>query len=1369
MKKFFMKVLCFITGMLFIMVVPRVAVNGASQQINRSINQTSINQTRNYRVPLHFIANGGQVNEQAVFYARASNYTLWLTKKGMVFDCISKKSRDAQRDVYRQIFLNARSDGQIVAVDKPPLRVNFFTGKTKADWHYNVPATSAVRYNELYKRIDLKVYGSERKIEYDWIVKPGGNPGDIRFQFKNVRDSRIGPGGHLLIKTENGEFIHQKPVSFQVIDGKRVPVKSQFKALGKDTYGFKTGKYDPQHELVIDPLVLAYSTYLGGNGNDFAQAIAVDNSGNVYVTGHTYSTNYPVEDHYQNDQTDIDAFITRIDTNQSGVSSLIYSTYLGGSENDYGSGIAVNDSGIVYVCGTTLSADFPLRGELQGFQGSIDGFIARLDTNADGDSSLVYSTCLGGSSSENARAIAVDAAGLVYVAGNTYSSDFPLVNEYQSRQGSVDVFISKIDTNLGAAGLLYSSHLGSSGDEYGYGIAVDNSANVYIGGYTNPNARSFPTRNEYQADQPTRDVFVSRIDTTLSGDASLIYSTYLGGDDDEYGWGIAADNNGNAYVTGRTESTDYPTRNQYQSYPGDVFSNAFVTRIDTNSSGDSSLVYSTYLGGNTTDGAYAIALGTGGNVYVAGDTWSSDFPLRGYYQSAQGNVDAFIARLNTNLNGASSLIMSTRLGGSDHDYCRGIALDNNWGIYVTGYTPSSNFPMRNEFQTKKADSCSFVTKLTEHTLPTVTTAAVSPLNTTTASGGGTVVSGGDSPVTARGVCWSLSQNPSLLDNYTVDGSGVGTFSSSLTGLLPGTLYYVRAYATSAWGTAYGSEVSFTTHTNPTISGRVSDGNQPLENVTITFSHNGHSESTDAGGNYSYTAAWGIATVVRAAKTGYTFTPELYRFNSLKANKPNRDFKAFNDTPANPPHIELNRTRLNYGSITGGAQTGGQAVLIENSGGGSLAWTASVSDSWIKVSPQTGAEDSLLTISIDANGLAAGTYQGTVSITDANAGNSPDEVDIYLEVKEKASETPPMGNFDAPTHGSTVYSAVPVTGWALDDTEIQGVKIYRDPIPGHETDLIYIGDAMLVEGARPDKETAYSQYPKNYLAGWSYILLTNYLPGNGHGSFVITAKARDNSGNEVTLGSKTIICDNANAVNPFGTIDTPYQGGEVSGTAFLNFGWALTPLPNTIPTDGSTIKVYVDGVPLAGNPVYNLYRPDIALGFPGYNNSNGAVGYYMLDTTKYANGVHTISWSVSDDAGNSADIGSRYFRIMNVVNPSNSSAQSSTTVHVRNRSLLRRDKIPAPVKITAKEHLDTLEIKERRRIKVNVGKDYTGFLQVGKELRPLPPGSFLDTVRGMFYWQAGNGFIGKYRFLFIKRNHMGQLEKKELKVVIHPEF
>jgi len=308
----------------------------------------------------------------------------------------------------------------------------------------------------------------------------------------------------------------------------------------------------------------------------------------------------------------------------------------------------------------------------------------------------------------------------------------------------------------------------------------------------------------------------------------------------------------------------------------------------------------------------------------------------------------------------------------------------------------------------------------------------------------------------------------------------------------------------------------------------------------------------------------------------------------------------------------------------------------------------------------------------ATGLTAGNYTGTITVSAAVAANSPQTIAVYLTVKAVGTSLAPFGEFSTPADGTTgITGAIPVTGWVVDDIEVVRVDVKRDPVAGDPAGaigpdgLVYVGDGLFVEGARPDIEIGYPGYPMNYKAGWGYMLLTNFLPAQGNGTYKLHAFAADKEGNYALLGSKTIVCDNAHATKPFGTIDTPTQGGSAAGSpvagastsAFVNFGWVLTPQPKTVPKDGSTITVWVDGVQvgdLSTAPnVYNQYRVDVATSFPGLNNTGGPgageggpVGAFFLNTAGYANGVHTIFWIATDDAGAADGIGSRYFNILN---------------------------------------------------------------------------------------------------------------------------
>jgi hypothetical protein len=418
-------------------------------------------------------------------------------------------------------------------------------------------------------------------------------------------------------------------------------------------------------------------------------------------------------------------------------------------------------------------------------------------------------------------------------------------------------------------------------------------------------------------------------------------------------------------------------------------------------------------------------------------------------------------------------------------------------------------------------------------------------------------------------------------------------------------------------------------------------------------------------------------------------------------------------------------------------------------------------------------------------MAAGIYSGSVTVTDPNASNSPQTVNVKLVIKEAGQDDPPFGSFDTPIHNSTVMSSIPVTGWALDDVGIEKLEIFRDPVAGEPQVPIYIGDAVFIEGARSDVEQMYPDYPFNYKAGWGYMMLTNFLPNQGNGQFTIYARATDIKGN-VWEDSKIITCDNANAVKPFGAIDTPSQGGPATGPDFLNWGWVLTPMPNSVPIDGSTISVYVDGVNIR-NPTYNLYREDIATLFPGYANSEGAVGLYTLDTTDYENGIHTIQWAAVDNAGNSDGIGSRFFSIANKGTMAAGKKIQTSMKVIPGRSLTSLDGInlskepiyvrrgygksqqPSTVNVDTNS-VFTLEICEVERVVLELGKRASeGYLAVGDKLRPLPIGSTLDRTNGVFYWQPGPGFIGKYDFIFITRGKAGLVELKSIKIKIRPKL
>ncbi len=515
--------------------------------------------------------------------------------------------------------------------------------------------------------------------------------------------------------------------------------------------------------------------------------------------------------------------------------------------------------------------------------------------------------------------------------------------------------------------------------------------------------------------------------------------------------------------------------------------------------------------------------------------------------------------------------------------------------------------------------------------------------------------------------------------------------------------------------------------------------------------------------------------------------QLYKldigYNCLSANDPairawldnnDPDWEAHQDQ-CGSPGINLSRTNLYFGS-DGQSSTSVQSVLVSNNGSGTLNWSANANVSWLSLNPSSGIGDSVLEVSIDPTGLAAGTYPGTIAITAPSASNSPQSISVQLQVYKPGTTTVPFGDFATPVEGSSTFSSIPVTGWALDDVGVASVKIYNGNL--------YIGDAVFVEGARPDVQAAYPTFPNNYKAGWGYMLLTNFLPGGGNGQYTLIAKAMDIEGKEVTLGAKTITIDNAHAVKPFGAIDTPTQGGTASGNTFINWGWVLTPQPNEIPTNGSTINVYVDGVYL-GHPIYNIDRPDIALFFPGYANSSGAAGYFYLDTTALENGVHTIQWTATDTGGNCDGIGSRYFTIQN---PGSARGQSIDEGTAPSADIF--DTIPTPLSepiefnkgfsadgegeelLPDEKGKSLIIIKELEPVEIQFGENYAdiqGYMMNQNELHQLPIGSTLDVKSGTFSWSPGPGFIGQYSLVFVLTDSNGQSFKKSIEIKIEPKF
>ncbi len=503
----------------------------------------------------------------------------------------------------------------------------------------------------------------------------------------------------------------------------------------------------------------------------------------------------------------------------------------------------------------------------------------------------------------------------------------------------------------------------------------------------------------------------------------------------------------------------------------------------------------------------------------------------------------------------------------------------------------------------------------------------------------------------------------------------------------------------------------------------------------------------------------------------------------------------------PPGLSLDKEQLNFGYVSGGTLPPAQPLGIINSGGGTLDWTVSGDAAWLAIDQGAGQGDAYINIGVIPSGLVAGTYTGTVTVSDPAAVTGPVSVAVSLTLKGGTEDFPPFGVFASPVHNTVVSGSIPVTGWVLDDVDVQGVKIYHN-------ETSYIGDAVLVEGARPDIAEAYPGYPYNSRAGWGYMLLTNALPD---GTYRISAVAEDSAGNEVELGYAVITIQNAGAVIPFGAIDSPAQGGDAWGDRYVNWGWALTPPNNSLATDGSTITVWVDSLPLGTLDGYSISNGPVENLFPGYLNSSGPAGYFYLDTTQYTNGPHSIAWTVTDSAGNSAGIGSRFFNVRNTgadtvvtafgqVSAAASAGAAKRSISpvfkqvgaYRDRYTLEsippadgglellkgfsRDREPEVLPGDRHSQVTVIGIKEGERMELRlndpsgVRRRYDGFMMVGDVLGALPAGSSMDEPEGVFYWLPGPGFIGDYELVFIGYNEEERcMVKRVVLIRISPRF
>jgi hypothetical protein len=640
---------------------------------------------------LRFEANFGQFESQVRYLARGRSYALFLTRTGATLalqrarqaSSISNGPKAGDEDQPLVVGMKVRGAAPVEprGLAQLPGQSNYFTGSNPASWRSGVKSYARVRYESVLPGVDVEYYGTEgRELEYDFVLAAGVEIGSVVSEFEGVSGIDLAADGGARLRLPDGsELVKRAPVAYQLRDGKRLPVRVSYE-LRAGGLGFRVEGHDPCLPLIIDP-VLTYASYFGGSSFDEAQGIATDAAGNTYFVGYTASTLFPTSSPAQPTHGGgaYDAFVVKLDPSGAGI---VYSTYLGGSGADIAYAVATDALGNAYVAGLTMSPNFPVVSAIQTSPGGgQDAFVTKLNANG---SALAYSTYLGGSLDDYAKGIAVSGAGAAYLVGTTFSANFPKVQPLQaSLKGTQDAFASQI-APAGSA-LVYSTYLGGSDAEYGNSIALDSSGSAYLVGSTT--SANFPLANARQLAHAGggSDAFVSKLNAT---GAAFVFSTYLGGSAADQALGVSV-SLGTAFVVGSTLSTDFPLAFPSQPDPGgDNHSDAFITRFDQSGT---AFVYSTYLGGTGNDSAAAVASDSAGNAYVVGQTDSVDLPLVqpiAGQESYWGTIDAFVTAV---VPSGVRFAYTTYLGGTGEDRGTAIAVGNGL-TYVLGSTRSAGLP-----------------------------------------------------------------------------------------------------------------------------------------------------------------------------------------------------------------------------------------------------------------------------------------------------------------------------------------------------------------------------------------------------------------------------------------------------------------------------------------------------------------------------------------------------------------------------------------------------------------------------------------------------------------------------------------------------
>ncbi len=644
-----------------------------------------------------WVKNEGQWDERALFSAPGYFGTSWITKDGQLVH-VAVKGKESWVISERWV------GGKVQAItpeEELPTKVSYFIGNDPSKYKTNLPTYRYVSLGEVWSGIEVKLKATQKTVEKLFYVKPGADPSKIVVEVDGAKGLKLSKDGEIVVQTGLGELKLSKPIAWQEKDGKKLPVEVSYKLIGKNRYSFVVAKADPSLPIVIDPIL--QSTYLGGNDDDIADALAIHpKTGDVYVVGWTESEDFPkttggAQKRCNNcamdpEESSGDVFVARLNKD---LTQILQSTYLGGSKNDYPYALAIHPkTGEVYVAGETKSENFPKTtgGAQEGKAGYSDVFVARLNKEL---TQILQSTYLGGSSWDSAKALAIHPkTGEVYVAGVTVSEDFPKTTggAQASKSGRSDAFVARLNKEL--TQILQATYLGGSGNDESYALAIHpKTGEVYVAGDTW--SENFPktiggaqAQAKYTKGIFVYDAFVARLNKELT---QILQSTYLGGSDPDIVKALAIHpKTGEVYVAGVTYSPDFPKTTSGAQEGKAGYSDAFVARLNSSLT---QILQATYLGGSSEERANALAIHPKtGEVYVAGVTYSPDFPKTagGAQASKSGRSDVFVARLNKEL---TQILKSTYLGGSSEEHANALAIHPKTGeVYVAGMTDSRDFP-----------------------------------------------------------------------------------------------------------------------------------------------------------------------------------------------------------------------------------------------------------------------------------------------------------------------------------------------------------------------------------------------------------------------------------------------------------------------------------------------------------------------------------------------------------------------------------------------------------------------------------------------------------------------------------------------------